>query len=125
MPTDEEKKELIAQARSQGPASREEVLEAAKRAAELDDQEGLRELIVERREEREAGEKTAVRIIVAMCFLVSIFLIGFVVAAIVRNPTLIIAFLAASIVFAIAAIITGGIYGFNRLKAHTPISKRG
>ena len=73
-------------------------------------------------------EKTrrTVRVITVMWFLVPVCLIGLIVATIVMNPTLIIAFLAASIAFAIAAIIASGIYGFNRLIEYViESSKRG
>ncbi len=45
---DEFRMEIVAKARSQGPVSKEEALKAAERVAELDTQEGLGELIVER-----------------------------------------------------------------------------
>ncbi len=80
----------------------------------------------EREEGRGAGGETAVRTIVVMWLLVPVFLIGLVMATIVMNPTLIIAFLGASIAFAIAAIIASGIYGFNRLIEYvSESSKRG
>ncbi len=71
-------------------------------------------------------DKRSIRIIAGLWFLVPVFLIGWVVATIVMNPTLIVVFLAASIAFAIAAIVALGIYGFNRLIEYTiEISKRG
>ncbi len=80
----------------------------------------------EREEGRGAGGETAVRTIAVMWLLVPVFLIGLVMATIVMNPTLIIAFLGASIAFAIAANIAIGIYGFNRLIEYvSEISKRG
>ena len=42
-----EQKRQVAEARSEGPVSKEEALKAAERAAELDDQEGLGELAIE------------------------------------------------------------------------------
>ena len=44
---------VVAKARSQGPVSREEALKSAERVAELDDQEGFGELIVEREGEKD------------------------------------------------------------------------
>ncbi len=71
-------------------------------------------------------DKRSIRIIAGLWFLVPVFLIGWVVATIVMNPTLIIAFLGASIAFAIAATIASGIYGFNRLIEYvSESSKRG
>jgi len=80
----------------------------------------------DRAEGRGAEKKTALRTSAAMWFLASASLIGLVVATIVSNPTLIVAFLIAIVVFPIAAILTLGIYGFNRLLEHIMvISKRG
>ena len=70
--------------------------------------------------------KRAIATVAGLWFLVSVFLIGLVVATIVMNPTLIGVFLAASIAFAIAAIIAAGIYGFNlMIEYFIQISKRG